>query len=313
MSASQPKVSIGIPTFNRRAYVLEAISSALQQTYPSIEVIVSDNASSDDTWQHLTALADSRLVLLHQTRNIGMTGNFNATLEAATGDFFILLSDDDLLTADAIDRLMQPFLQQDAAEIGVSWCPCIIIDAAGKQLWTTAPGPARESSVSLIENLWLGHRGPRLASVLERTADARRVGGYDDDRFGLLCDTGNWGQIALGYPAVACTPDTLVQYRVHPASGTGSAVCAQWQAWGETLHSTLSGVLRKQNDSAGAQRLDRLRKPLLANLTVDVLMRGMGTAGWLQRSLRELWRSREFLLTPYCIRRFLRDGIKLLR
>jgi glycosyltransferase involved in cell wall biosynthesis len=318
---SLPKISIGIPTFNRRDYVLEAIHSTLAQTYPNIEIIVSDNASTDDTWQHLSALAskspDPRLVLLRQTTNLGMTGNFNAALSAATGEYFLLLSDDDLLAPTAIAELAAPFLADNgaapAATLGVVWCPCTIIDAAGKALWDTAGGPAHETSVSLIENLWLGHRGPRLASVLERTADARSVGGYDQARFGMLCDTGNWGQVALHYPNVACVPRPLVQYRVHPSSGTGSAVCRDWQRWGITLHTALTDVLRARGDQNGVRALARLRKPLLANLTVDVLMRGMGTPGWIGRSLPELWHSRSYLFTPYCFRRFLRDGAKLFR
>jgi glycosyltransferase involved in cell wall biosynthesis len=316
-----PKISIGIPTFNRRDYVLEAIHSALAQTYANVEIIVSDNASTDDTWQHLTALADPRLVLLRQTTNLGMTGNFNATLSVATGEYFLLLSDDDLLAPTAIEELAAPFLEadsntpgnSDATSLGVVWCPCTIIDSSGKALWDTAAGPAHETSLSLIENLWLGHRGPRLASVLERTADARSVGGFDQARFGLLCDTGNWGQVALRYPNVACVPRPLVQYRVHPSSGTGSAVCRDWQRWGVSLHAALTDVLRSRGDQNGVRSLERLRKPLLANLTVDVLMRGMGTPGWIGRSLPELWHSRSYLFTPYCFRRFLRDGAKLFR
>jgi hypothetical protein len=246
-----------------------------------------------------------------------MTGNFNATLAAATGEYFLLLSDDDLLEPKTVEQLIAPFLNPAGTShperIGLVWCPCTTIDAQGKPLWNTASGPPVESSVSFIENLWLGHRGPRLASVLQCTADARRVGGYDDARFGLLCDTGSWAQIALHYDSVICIPQTLVHYRMHPSSGTSAAVCAQWQSWGKDLHATMVDLLRSRGDAEGTARLQRLEKPLLANLTVDVLMRGIGTPGWIGRSLREVWRSREYLLTPYCFRRFLRDGAKLLR
>jgi len=315
--SAAPKITIGIPTLNRRSYLMLALESALAQTYSNIEVIVSDNASTDDTLEYLAAITDPRLRVLRQSQNIGMVGNFNATLDAATGEFFLLLSDDDLLAPAAIERLSAPILQPPAtlssAAIGIVWCNCTIIDSKGISLWDTAAGPLVESSVSLIENLWLGFRGPRLASVLERTSDARLVGRYDESRFGVLCDTGNWGQVALRYPSVVCVPQPLVKYRVHPSSGTANSVCSQWQQWGISLHSALVDTVRSRGDENGATVLERLKKPLLANLTVDVLMRGRGTPGWIGCCLSEFWRSRTYLLTAYCARRILREGCKLLR
>jgi hypothetical protein len=244
-------------------------------------------------------------------------GNFNAVLNAVTSEFFLMLSDDDLLEPEAIEKLSLPFRQNlgeaDASSIGVVWCPCTIIDERGEELWQTAAGPALESSVSLIENLWLGRRGPRLASVLVRTRDARRVGGYDEERFGALCDTGNWGQVALLYPYVASVQAVLVRYRAHPSSGTGGAVCLQWQRWGANLWGTLVDAIRQRGDEQQAIRIERLRKPLLANLTIDVIMRGVGTRGWVTRSLVEAWRSRRYLVTPYVAQRLAKDGSKLVR
>ncbi len=310
-------VTIGIPTYNRKRYVVEAIRSSLEQTYRKVEVIVSDNASSDDTWKHISTISDARLRCIRQPQNCGMAGNFNAVLRAATGDLILMLSDDDLLEPAAIEKLSLPFrrsvISADPSSIGVVWCPCTIIDAAGKERWRTAPGPPLETSVSLIENLWLGCRGPRLASVLLRTLDARRVGGYDEQRFGALCDTGNWGQAALLYPYIACVPECLVRYRVHPSSGTGDAVCLQWQGWGENLLRALVDAARQRGDEQEAVQIEGLRNSLLANLTVDVMMRGVGTPGWVTRSLAEAWRSRRYLLTPYVARRMAKDGSKLIR
>lgn len=311
--SSTPKVTIGLPTFNRRSYLAAALDSARAQTYSNLEIIVSDNASNDGTWDYLQSIDDPRLVLRRNATNIGGVANLNACLGTAAGELFLLLSDDDLLDPEAIEELSLPFREGEAGSVGVVWCPCTVIDANGKAMWDTEGGPAMESSVSLIEGLWLGHRGPRLASVLVRTSDAQLVGEYDETRFGLLCDTGNWGQVALRYDRAVCISKPLVRYRVHPSSATGGSVCAQWQRWGESLHAALVGVLVAKGDTAGAVRILRLRKQLLANLTVDVLMRGKGNPGWILRALREVWRSRRFMLTPYVFRRALVDGMKLVR
>ena len=88
---------------------MRAIESALAQTHRDIEVIVSDNASSDDTAEHVSRIFDPRLVFIRQPENLGMTGNFNACLQAATGELFLMLSDDDILEPACIERLSEPF------------------------------------------------------------------------------------------------------------------------------------------------------------------------------------------------------------
>ena len=312
-SAPRPLVSIGIPTFNRRDYLLQCVHSALAQTYTNIEVIVSDNASTDDTWQYLTTLNDPRLVLIRQPSNAGMVGNFNACLFAATGDLFILLSDDDLLEPAAIERLSEPFRSPDASTIGLSWCPSTIIDATGRAMWTTDPGPALESPTDLLYGLFTGRRGTRLSAILIRRNDSIELRGYNEARHGVLCDTGNWGRIALKYPFVHCAPQSLVQYRVHAASLTTIANCADWQRYGDNIHEDFLTVLHQNGKAAQARQLTRGFSPHLANITVTVLLRFFKTPGWIKLYAREFWRSRRFMLTPFVAGRIARDGWKLLR
>jgi glycosyltransferase involved in cell wall biosynthesis len=315
-TAQRPRVTIGLPTWNRLAYLRAALDSARAQTYPDLEIVVSDNASTDGTDDYLQSLSDSRLVKLRQTRNIGGIPNLNACLDHASGDLFLLLSDDDLLDPSAIEALAAPFSQPPAnctPDVGLSWCNCRIIDAAGEMQWTTATGPECEGSVAFLTEVFSGNRGPRLSSVMVRTDDARRAGGYNLERYNAMCDTANWGAACLSHASVVCIPRLLASYRVHTSSHTSSSLAADWQRWGAHMHEDLLTLVRQYATPAQARRFAETRNPLLANLTVDVLMRSRGTPGCKRRSLRELWRSREYLLTPYCFRRLLRDGRKLLR
>lgn len=95
----QPKVSILIPTRNRAGYLDEAIASALAQTYESLEVVVSDNASSDETPVLARKYAgDARVRWSRNETNIGLAANWAKLLhELATGDYVKVLPDDDLL------------------------------------------------------------------------------------------------------------------------------------------------------------------------------------------------------------------------
>ena len=96
---NQPLVSIGLPTYNRAATLGRAIESALTQHYQNIELIVSDNASTDET-QAICAefcRSDGRVHYLRQKTNRGSVSNFRAVLERAQGEFFMWLADDDWL------------------------------------------------------------------------------------------------------------------------------------------------------------------------------------------------------------------------
>jgi glycosyltransferase involved in cell wall biosynthesis len=94
---SGPLVTIGMPTRNRVVALERALRSALAQEGVEIEVVVSDNASTDGTADLCSALAsvDPRLRYIRQPKNIGPEANFGAVLDAATTPFFMWLADDD--------------------------------------------------------------------------------------------------------------------------------------------------------------------------------------------------------------------------
>ncbi|HUK92638.1 MAG TPA: glycosyltransferase [Methanomicrobiales archaeon] len=92
-----PLVSICIPTYNRAAMVGDAIRSALSQTYPAIEVVVVDNASSDGAAEVVASLADPRLRFIRNDQNLGLFGNFNRCIELAKGSLIHILHSDDMI------------------------------------------------------------------------------------------------------------------------------------------------------------------------------------------------------------------------
>lgn len=93
----RPLVSIIIPTYNRAVLLEAALRSALDQDYDKIEVIVSDNASTDETSEVVRQYAnDIRVQYRRNEQNVGMVQNWRkAVVSDARGDWFIMLSDDD--------------------------------------------------------------------------------------------------------------------------------------------------------------------------------------------------------------------------
>ena len=72
------KLTVGIPTYNRSGLLREAIESVLAQTFTDFRLIVSDNASDDDTPEVVRSFDDERIDYLRTERNIGPIGNFTA-------------------------------------------------------------------------------------------------------------------------------------------------------------------------------------------------------------------------------------------
>lgn len=95
----RPLVSVVITSYNRARWIGQAIDSVLAQDYPNLEIIVSDNCSSDNTPEILKKYtADNRVKLFFNEQNIGMIPNFRlATEKRATGEFLTYVSSDDYL------------------------------------------------------------------------------------------------------------------------------------------------------------------------------------------------------------------------
>jgi glycosyltransferase involved in cell wall biosynthesis len=108
MDASRdPLVSICIPTHDDAPVVADALRSAMRQDYSPLEILVVDNHSSDATWKSVKALAanDGRVRIMRNPENVGMARNFNLCIEAAAGEFALILCADDALADGCVVHL----------------------------------------------------------------------------------------------------------------------------------------------------------------------------------------------------------------
>src|SRR5262245_10256961 len=119
-SANGPLVTIAIPTFNRAQWLEDCVAAALAQSYRHFEVVVSDNASTDQTAAVLKRFSDSRLRVLTQPRNIGAIANWNACLQAAKGEFIFFVPDDDRIAPWLLERCIALFKQDPGIPIVVA-------------------------------------------------------------------------------------------------------------------------------------------------------------------------------------------------
>ncbi|UCE17691.1 MAG: glycosyltransferase [Gemmatimonadota bacterium] len=110
-----PKVSVIIPTYNRAAFLPEAIDSVLHQSYQDFELILIDDGSDDDTRDILKPY-QGRLNY-HYQENAGISKTRNTGLRIAQGEFIAFLDSDDLWTRRKLEKQMEIFEQIDEAEI----------------------------------------------------------------------------------------------------------------------------------------------------------------------------------------------------
>ena len=101
-----PRVSIGVPVYNGERFLAETLDSVLAQTFGDIEVIISDNASTDRTREICAEYQkrDSRVRYYRNDQNLGSTRNFNRTVDLATGEYFKSASADDLCAPELVSQ-----------------------------------------------------------------------------------------------------------------------------------------------------------------------------------------------------------------
>ena len=91
------KFSVLLPTRNRLDLLGYAIESVLRQDYQNWEIIVSDNFSDEDIKTYIENLSDKRIKYFKTKKFLSVTENWNLALNESTGDYFIMLGDDDSL------------------------------------------------------------------------------------------------------------------------------------------------------------------------------------------------------------------------
>jgi glycosyltransferase involved in cell wall biosynthesis len=154
----------------------QAIQSALNQTYRNIEIIVSDNDSSDEansmTEQYL---ADPRFKYFKQPHNIGGFANVNFCLAKCTGDYWLWLADDDWLESEAIEKLMHGFSQPDVV---MATCATRVTDKDGACMRTMMPKLAGAVSATEFLKARFKSQVGCPSAELFRAAIVRKCGGY---------------------------------------------------------------------------------------------------------------------------------------
>ena len=155
-----PKVTICMPVYNGAKTIEKAINSLLAQTFKDFILIISDNASNDETENICRRLTqkDLRIHYIRQTKNIGLYKNENFLLSKASGKYFMFSCDDDWRSPDFLE-LNLAFLESNPKFVASTSPNCYDGDENNPEKYVNfnLKGTLKERFAKFLENSWESH------------------------------------------------------------------------------------------------------------------------------------------------------------
>ncbi len=232
MKAGEPPTfSVLIRTHQLAETVGDAVESALAQTLPPFEVVVCDDGSTDGTEDVLRPYGD-RIVYL-RGESLGPAGAFNRALDAATGDFVVVLDADDVFEPERVEALSELAAARPDLDI-------VTTDAAwgsdgeivGRFNREANPFEVEDQRAVIVERCFIVAPGARRTAVLA-------VGGQDA-RLHAAADWDCWMRMILGGSKAGSVDEPLLRYRLREESTSGHRSARSWSAC--TCWRTSSGI-----------------------------------------------------------------------
>lgn len=229
MPRGRPPVSIGLPVRNGADFLSEALDSLLAQTMGDFELLISDNASEDDTQEiSREAARDPRVTYVHHGINVGAAANYNYVFHQTRGEFFRWASHDDVSTPTHLERCLATY-RHGPPDTVLVYPRTLLIDGAGDpitvhddRLEMIEPS-ARRRLQTLARNWGLCNpvMGLMRRSAAERT---RLIDTFASSDLVFLAELALQGRVLE-------VPEVLFHRRIHAGSamqGTGDIDPALW-------------------------------------------------------------------------------------
>lgn len=211
-------VSICIPTYNYGHLIGKAIASVLEQGDLVSEILILDNASTDNTQEIVSAFKDPRIRYSRNASNLGFAGNLQRGFEQSSKEFLQFLCADDFLYPGCLEQTLR--LLKQNPEMSFAHTGHDLVDKNGRCLeqriddWKSSMNHTDFLSRIARRGLW----GICLSSALIRRKDLQSIGGIDTS-LSFAADYGMWLGLCLkklaGYIA-----KPLTAYRVHESQAT---------------------------------------------------------------------------------------------
>ena len=170
--------SIGIPAF-KGVFLSECLDSIINQTYDNFEIIIVNDASPDNIYDIVHEKNDKRIKYFENEKNFGVENvidNWNKCLYLASGDYFILMGDDDLLAKNYLDEFA--FRIRQHPEFKVYHCRSKIVNEQNEVIQLTPSLPVVENIFDLIWARMCGFRLQFISDFVYQRKELIENGGF---------------------------------------------------------------------------------------------------------------------------------------
>jgi glycosyltransferase involved in cell wall biosynthesis len=224
-----PKISIIIPTYNRSSYLKQAIESILKQSISDFEIIITDNASTDDTELIVKNFFDKRIKYFKNVENCGVVRNHNLALEKCASDLIHIFSDDDLMIEGCLESKINILNEPQNKSVGLLHSDIVIINSDGTvkshHHWAKDVGmlgiSGLENRKQVLNYLYNEWNYISMPSVVIRKEILQTIGLLSLN-MRLSCDWDFWLRIVKKYDFYFLNEKTI-KYRVHADNLTKEA------------------------------------------------------------------------------------------
>lgn len=228
----QPLVTLVLYAHNEARFVEEAVRSLLAQDYAQLEIVLSDDGSTDGTWEIMQRLASGytgphRVLLNHNPTNIGIGSQINAAVAMTTGELIVLANADDVSHLDRVTRTVGAWLSTEPHATAV-WSALFQIDEDGKPLGRVMDGALEMRNLEHALRQRVG--GPQAASL---AVDRRVFDAFGPLPANLILEDNPLVLRALLCGRVLRIADSLVDYRVHADNISQTYAVTDFEQWNE--------------------------------------------------------------------------------
>lgn len=233
----KPSLTIAIPTYNRAGLLRRALSSALAQTSEEIEIIVSDNGSSDETKDLLAQYSDSRLRKFRHDVTMSRAEHGTFLFHQIKTEVVLILSDDDYLEPEFSSEVIKLFNEHPE----VSFVYTGYIEHYDDAILPALAGPHIESPLDFFAAYYAGHRNVSWSACVTRVEDILECGPQPSNR--IIGDMFFWSRIGFKGP-VGCVPRALSHYTVLRPGGDNESRTVPILTWGKEVKLLTEEVMR---------------------------------------------------------------------
>jgi glycosyltransferase involved in cell wall biosynthesis len=196
-----PKVTIGMPTFNRAKLLKRAVEQVLSQSFQDFELIIYNDGSTDETATMVNSFNDNRITLINEI-NKGLPFALNKILELASGDYIIILHDHDNFNKALIEKSVKALDVNSEAGFVLQACAWINSDENSGYQEFRHNYPLINDGRKFGQDI-LSHpfdfSSPIHACCMVRKSAYEKVGKYYDEKFGWYCDVDLWFRLLIEY------------------------------------------------------------------------------------------------------------------